>query len=106
MTCNRIRLTSDGKLRYCLFAIDETDVKARRADRGRDPRQRDAEVDGSRDQQPAFRAAAASDACDWGVGLRRVRKQFSDRSWRPVDSHMQGRVDVDALKKLPDGSVL
>jgi cyclic pyranopterin phosphate synthase len=27
MTCNRIRLTSDGKLRYCLFAIDETDVK-------------------------------------------------------------------------------
>jgi cyclic pyranopterin phosphate synthase len=27
MNCNRIRLTSDGKLRYCLFAIDETDVK-------------------------------------------------------------------------------
>jgi cyclic pyranopterin phosphate synthase len=26
MNCNRIRLTSDGKLRYCLFAIDETDV--------------------------------------------------------------------------------
>ena len=26
--CNRIRLTADGKLRYCLFAIDETDVKA------------------------------------------------------------------------------
>lgn len=25
--CNRIRLTADGKLRYCLFAIDETDVK-------------------------------------------------------------------------------
>ena len=25
--CNRIRLTSDGKLRYCLFAIDETDVR-------------------------------------------------------------------------------
>jgi GTP 3',8-cyclase len=25
--CNRIRLTSDGKLRYCLFAIHETDVK-------------------------------------------------------------------------------
>jgi GTP 3',8-cyclase len=28
LNCNRIRLTSDGKLRYCLFAIDETDVKA------------------------------------------------------------------------------
>ncbi|MDQ6665077.1 MAG: GTP 3',8-cyclase MoaA [Acidobacteriota bacterium] len=27
MNCNRLRLTSDGKLRYCLFAIDETDVK-------------------------------------------------------------------------------
>src|SRR5438045_9447343 len=27
LSCNRIRLTSDGKLRYCLFAIDETDVK-------------------------------------------------------------------------------
>jgi len=26
--CNRIRLTADGKLRYCLFAIDETDVKS------------------------------------------------------------------------------
>src|SRR3982751_4309194 len=27
LNCNRIRLTSDGKLRYCLFAIDEMDVK-------------------------------------------------------------------------------
>jgi GTP 3',8-cyclase len=26
--CNRIRITADGKLRYCLFAIEETDVKA------------------------------------------------------------------------------
>lgn len=26
--CNRIRLTADGHLRYCLFAIEETDVKA------------------------------------------------------------------------------
>ncbi|MBZ5581780.1 MAG: GTP 3',8-cyclase MoaA [Acidobacteriia bacterium] len=26
--CNRIRLTADGKLRYCLFALEETDVKA------------------------------------------------------------------------------
>ena len=28
LNCNRIRLTSDGKLRYCLFAIDETDIKS------------------------------------------------------------------------------
>jgi cyclic pyranopterin phosphate synthase len=28
LNCNRIRLTADGKLRYCLFAIDETDVKS------------------------------------------------------------------------------
>jgi len=27
LNCNRLRLTSDGKLRYCLFAIDEADVK-------------------------------------------------------------------------------
>jgi cyclic pyranopterin phosphate synthase len=26
--CNRLRLTADGKLRYCLFAIEEDDVKA------------------------------------------------------------------------------
>ena len=26
--CNRIRLTADGKLRYCLFAIEEDDVKS------------------------------------------------------------------------------
>jgi GTP 3',8-cyclase len=27
MNCNRIRLTADGNLRYCLFAIEETDIK-------------------------------------------------------------------------------
>ena len=27
LNCNRIRLTSDGQLRYCLFAVEETDVK-------------------------------------------------------------------------------
>ena len=27
LNCNRIRLTSDGKLRYCLFALEETDIK-------------------------------------------------------------------------------
>ncbi len=28
LNCNRIRLTSDGQLRYCLFAHDETDIKS------------------------------------------------------------------------------
>jgi cyclic pyranopterin phosphate synthase len=27
LSCNRIRLTADGKLRNCLFALDEADVK-------------------------------------------------------------------------------
>ena len=27
LNCNRIRLTADGKLRYCLFALEEFDVK-------------------------------------------------------------------------------
>jgi GTP 3',8-cyclase len=27
LNCNRIRLTADGKLRYCLFAVEETDVR-------------------------------------------------------------------------------
>jgi cyclic pyranopterin phosphate synthase len=28
MSCNRLRLTSDGKLRHCLFALEETDIRA------------------------------------------------------------------------------
>ena len=28
LNCNRIRLTSDGMLRYCLFALEEMDVKS------------------------------------------------------------------------------
>lgn len=28
LNCNRIRLTADGKLRYCLFAVEEMDVRA------------------------------------------------------------------------------
>jgi GTP 3',8-cyclase len=27
LNCNRLRLTADGHLRYCLFAIEETDIK-------------------------------------------------------------------------------
>ncbi len=28
LSCNRVRLTADGKLRNCLFALDETDVRS------------------------------------------------------------------------------
>ena len=45
MSCNRVRLTSDGKLRNCLFALDETDIRgllrggaSRRGDRPGHPR--------------------------------------------------------------------
>ncbi len=27
LNCNRLRLTADGKLRYCLFAVEETDIR-------------------------------------------------------------------------------
>jgi cyclic pyranopterin phosphate synthase len=27
MNCNRIRITADGKLRNCLFSLDETDIR-------------------------------------------------------------------------------
>jgi cyclic pyranopterin phosphate synthase len=35
-TCDRIRITADGKLRTCLFAIDETDLRAVVRDGGTD----------------------------------------------------------------------
>ena len=28
MSCNRFRLTADGKLRNCLFSLEETDIKS------------------------------------------------------------------------------
>lgn len=28
LSCNRVRLTADGKLRNCLFSLDETDIRA------------------------------------------------------------------------------
>ena len=43
MSCNRLRLTSDGKLRNCLFSLEESDVRgllARRRKRRGDRRRR------------------------------------------------------------------
>jgi GTP 3',8-cyclase len=28
LNCNRLRITADGQLRYCLFALEETDIRA------------------------------------------------------------------------------
>ena len=28
MSCNRVRITADGKLRNCLFSLEETDIRA------------------------------------------------------------------------------
>ena len=28
LNCNRIRLTADGQVRYCLFAVEETEVRS------------------------------------------------------------------------------
>jgi cyclic pyranopterin phosphate synthase len=28
LNCNRLRITADGHLRYCLFAMEETDIRA------------------------------------------------------------------------------
>ena len=63
-TCNRLRLTADGKLRNCLFALDETDVKGllrggrgRRGARGRDRGERGGQVGGARDQHGPVREA-------------------------------------------------
>ena len=41
--CNRLRLTADGKLRNCLFALDETDLRRTL----RDPRADDATIAGA-----------------------------------------------------------
>lgn len=37
MNCNRLRLTADGKLRYCLFAREETDLKPLLEDAASEP---------------------------------------------------------------------
>ncbi len=88
MSCNRIRLTSDGKLRNCLFSLEETDVRAllarrrpRRRDRPGDSRLRGLEVGRARDQYRPVHPARAADALDrrlnastneYGIRMARV----------------------------------
>ncbi|HWE38688.1 MAG TPA: GTP 3',8-cyclase MoaA [Isosphaeraceae bacterium] len=51
MSCNRVRLTADGKLRNCLFALGETDIRAL--------------LRGGADDRPIAEALRASVAGKW-----------------------------------------
>ena len=75
LNCNRLRLTSDGKLRYCLFAIEETDVRAccangqaRREIAEAMRRPASPKVDRAPDQHAEVRAAAAADVLHRRLG--------------------------------------
>ncbi|MCA9037948.1 MAG: GTP 3',8-cyclase MoaA, partial [Planctomycetaceae bacterium] len=43
-SCNRFRLTADGKLRNCLFSLEETDIKPLLRDQQSDDRIADAMI--------------------------------------------------------------
>ena len=45
LNCNRIRLTADGHLRYCLFAIDEMDVKGTLRDNALSSEERESKLE-------------------------------------------------------------
>ena len=45
LNCNRIRLTADGNLRYCLFAVEEMDVKRLLRDETLDRAAQDAAIE-------------------------------------------------------------
>ena len=75
LNCNRIRLTADGKLRYCLFAIEEdrrqgTDAlgRLRRRDRRPGAPQRRRQMGRPRDQFHEIRRPAAADVFHRGLG--------------------------------------
>ena len=81
LNCNRIRLTSDGKFRYCLFAIDETDMRVLLRNGGPDqaiarrhPRLGEGQMDRPRDQYREVRAAAETDVFDRGLSACRLAK--------------------------------
>ena len=71
LNCNRIRLTSDGKLRYCLFAMDETDVKALLRSNAPDA---------------AIVAAVRSCVAESGSGTRSTRRSSCRRRGRCIPS--------------------
>ena len=77
MSCNRIRLTSDGKLRNCLFSLEETDVRALLRGGAADAEiakairdSRGLEVGRPRDQYRPVHPARAFDALDRRLNAR------------------------------------
>ena len=85
--CNRLRLTADGKLRNCLFALDETDVKGllraatldESALRGADPPLGVGEVGGARDQHREVREARPHHARHRRLKLGSVETMMNPR---------------------------
>ncbi len=84
LNCNRLRLTSDGKLRYCLFAREETSVAGLLAE--------DSSVEelqsviretvwrkwiGHEINQIQFPSSAAADVFDWGLVLKAKQAALS-----------------------------
>ena len=91
MSCNRVRLTADGKLRNCLFALEETDIRAllrggrrRRRDRPGPPRERRRQVGRARDQHRPVHQARAADALDRRLNARHDRTHLRPRSPTPT----------------------
>ena len=73
-SCNRVRLTADGKIRNCLFALDEANVKpflrrcaGRRGPGGSHSQKRLGEVGGPRNQHGEVCETGTHDARDWGL---------------------------------------
>ena len=75
-TCNRLRLTAEGELRACLFALEDGPARTaprrrhRRGARGADPRQRPPEVVGAPDQPSGLRAARTEHVGDRRLNAR------------------------------------
>ena len=75
MSCNRVRLTSDGKLRNCLFSLEETDIRGLLRGGASDqeivrrpPRIGRLEMGGARDQHRPIHPAPAADAFNRRIG--------------------------------------
>lgn len=51
-SCNRIRITADGKLRTCLFSINETDIKALLRGRASDAEIAETVIEAVRNKEP------------------------------------------------------
>ena len=106
MSCNRLRLTSDGKLRNCLFSLEETDVRgllrgggSDAADRRGDARLRGLEVGGPRNQYRPIHPAGTADALD-----RRLESFVMSKS-KPGNPNHPG-IEMDWLSRARDAALV